>query len=198
MTYRKKRFNLVEIVLAIGVVAIGVAGVMALLPPSLNANRDSVADTLAGEAATKMAAYLEIIGQKNWDSSSITTLPYILEMPTAKPDSTRTFTAKNMTSILGLTTKFMNDSNVLEDTKLTKYYVTSGDQSTAVEVNLWREQITDFHLPQNASGKTNIDNNYMVRVYMEISWPTHKTANRNIRYYVMELANPEKIAGDTP
>ena len=52
------RFNMVEIVLAIGVVAIGVTGVMALLPPSLNANRDVAADAFAEEAMSKMVALI--------------------------------------------------------------------------------------------------------------------------------------------
>ncbi len=49
-------FNMVEIVLAIGVVAIGVTGVMALLPPALNANRDVAADAFVAEAASKVSA----------------------------------------------------------------------------------------------------------------------------------------------
>ena len=54
MMNRKKhlsKFNLVEIVLAIGVVALGMAAVLALLPPALNANRASQGDANTTEIA---------------------------------------------------------------------------------------------------------------------------------------------------
>ena len=60
---RKKhlfRFNLIEIILAMGVVAIGMTAVMALLPPALNANRDATGDAVAVEAASQMIAYIDI------------------------------------------------------------------------------------------------------------------------------------------
>ena len=53
------RFNMVEIVLAIGVVAFGITGVMALLPPALNANRDTVNDVFVDEAISKMRLLFE-------------------------------------------------------------------------------------------------------------------------------------------
>ena len=68
------RFNMVEIVLAIGVVAIGVTGVMALLPPSLNANRDVAADAFVEEAASKVSALLNLKYIPEWKNG--TDLPF--------------------------------------------------------------------------------------------------------------------------
>ena len=47
-------FNMVEIVLAIGVVAFGITGVMALLPPALNAMKNVNYDGFMDEAASKI------------------------------------------------------------------------------------------------------------------------------------------------
>ena len=58
------RFNLIEIVLAIGVVAIGMTAVLALLPPALNANRDSLGDSHAAEIASNMVAYIDKVIQE--------------------------------------------------------------------------------------------------------------------------------------
>ena len=63
---RKKhlsRFNLVEIVLAIGVVALGMTAVLALLPPALNANRASQGDANTTEIASNMITYIDAVVQ---------------------------------------------------------------------------------------------------------------------------------------
>ena len=67
MMNRKKhlsKFNLVEIVLAIGVVALGMAAVLALLPPALNANRASQGDANTTEIASNMVTYIDSIVQE--------------------------------------------------------------------------------------------------------------------------------------
>ena len=55
------RFNLVEIILAMGVIALGMTAVMALLPPALNANRDAMGDAVAEEVASKMVTYMDFV-----------------------------------------------------------------------------------------------------------------------------------------
>ena len=62
------RFNMVEIVLAIGVVAFGITGVMALLPPALNANRDTVNDVFVDEAISKMRLLFKTFFEPNFDT----------------------------------------------------------------------------------------------------------------------------------
>ena len=57
------RFNLVEIILAMGVVALGMTAVLALLSPALNANRDSLGESVAAEAAANMVTYIDRISQ---------------------------------------------------------------------------------------------------------------------------------------
>ena len=57
------RFNLIEIVLAMGVVALGMTAVLALLPPALNANVDSQGDVNAAEIASNMITYIDKVAQ---------------------------------------------------------------------------------------------------------------------------------------
>ena len=52
-------FNMVEITLALGVVAIGVLSVLALFPVGANASRDAIASTYAAEAADELLHLLE-------------------------------------------------------------------------------------------------------------------------------------------
>lgn len=53
------RFNLVEIALALVILAIGLSSVMVLFPVGLNASRSSVADNNLGDVAERVAAYLQ-------------------------------------------------------------------------------------------------------------------------------------------
>ena len=57
------RFNLIEIILAMGVVALGMTAVLALLSPALNANRGSLGETVAAEAAANMITYIDRVNQ---------------------------------------------------------------------------------------------------------------------------------------
>lgn len=55
----KWTFNMIELALALGVVAIGIAGIMVLFPIGLNASRDSMAETYAAESADQILHYLQ-------------------------------------------------------------------------------------------------------------------------------------------
>ena len=49
-----RRYNLVEVILALGVVAIGVVSIMALFPIGANASRDASLETYAANVADEM------------------------------------------------------------------------------------------------------------------------------------------------
>ncbi len=64
--YIKKPFNIVEIVLAIGVIGIGLASVMALFPVGSNAMRDAMATGYSANMADQMLHQLEQVARNNW------------------------------------------------------------------------------------------------------------------------------------
>jgi type II secretory pathway pseudopilin PulG len=63
---RTQRFNLVEIVIALGIVAIGVTAVMGFLPMGLNASRDAIADNYAADSGDQLLHYLSSTIQEDW------------------------------------------------------------------------------------------------------------------------------------
>lgn len=63
---RTQRFNLVEIVIALGIVAIGVTAVMGFLPMGLNASRDAIADNYAADSSDQLLHYLSSTIQEDW------------------------------------------------------------------------------------------------------------------------------------
>lgn len=79
-------FSMLEVVLALAVVAFGIVSVLALLPASMKASRESVADTHSSRVGehliTMLATALEGAASATaWNSA-------ILALPTAKPGST--------------------------------------------------------------------------------------------------------------
>lgn len=83
---RRSAFSLIEVVLALAVIAFGVVSVLALLPASLKSNRDSVADTHSAQTGEHLvetlAAAMEIA------TSADTWAATALVLPTAKPGVT--------------------------------------------------------------------------------------------------------------
>ena len=53
------RFNMVEVALALVILAIGLSSVLVLFPVGLRASRNSIADNSVGDVAERMAAYLQ-------------------------------------------------------------------------------------------------------------------------------------------
>ncbi len=158
-------FNMVEIVLAIGVVAFGITGVMALLPPALNANRDVAQDTFVDEALSKSL-------------SALTNLPWSdvkgLEAatpPTENDDysnSTNTDAANKL--VEGC---FIQRNNLL--------YFTTPDNIQTLHAIMWGEPITlNGSVSSHAQG---------TRIYMLYSWPTttQKLKNRQQRLVIHDI-----------
>jgi len=59
-------FNLVEITLALGIVAVGVIAILALFPVGANASRDAIAETYAAEAADELLHLIENQVRQDW------------------------------------------------------------------------------------------------------------------------------------
>ena len=67
------RFNMVEVALALVVLAIGLSSVMVLFPVGVKASQSSVAENSLGDIAERVAAYLQskCTSSKMWDSKGV-------------------------------------------------------------------------------------------------------------------------------
>ncbi len=63
------KFNLVEIALAIAIVAIGISSIMAIFPVGINATNDAVADNNIPDVAEYVLSYLEASTIAGWRDS---------------------------------------------------------------------------------------------------------------------------------
>ena len=57
---KKRFFNMIEVMLALAVSAIGITAIMGIIPLGLKANRDAMADTFAADIANSYFAILSL------------------------------------------------------------------------------------------------------------------------------------------
>lgn len=180
------RFNMVEIVLAIGVVAFGITGVMALLPPALNANRDTVNDVFVDEAISKMRLLFETFFEPNFDTC-ISAGNYIAEKADGEITDTEVANFQSTYSPATMETKkLFSDTNLHNLFRIFRdgnvYYLNSvdGDTASAVHVLLHKEKIPGETVGAG-TGQISFSEGFGegYRIYMTFSWPV--TASWNAR-----------------
>ena len=197
MMNRKKhlsRFNLVEIVLAIGVVALGMTAVLALLPPALNANRDSQGDSHAAEIASNMVAYIDkTILECAKDTSEFNTSD-------TNPNDDETqfvgqLSAKFGTSpgaclevTSGSCLEAPFDRLKRDNDKMVYSDADSPDEAPAIaNVAVWYKKADDLYNPPGSSPE---EKRAVYRFYIKISWPAEAPVQE--RTFIHEVLRPVK------
>ena len=66
---KKKFFNMIEVLLALGVTAVGIMGILAVIPMTLNANRDAAADNLIADIANTKFAEISFDVKKDFNAN---------------------------------------------------------------------------------------------------------------------------------
>ena len=183
---RKNRlyYNLVEITLAMAVVGIGIAGIMALFVPALEASKEAIAEDYSSQVAGMLLAYIERQKKANWDGG----FP-----PSAKP----VFPDPLSYDSNGLpdTSSWDSDSEKKVSSQLYNLgggvfclKIGNGSQFCAF-ARAWADNIA----VKDSKGTTIInDDGNFVKITVEIQWPaTVPEAGRQKRYYILELGKPQ-------
>ena len=168
-------FNMVEIVLAIGVVAFGITGVMALLPPALNANRDTVNDVFVDEAISKMRLLFKTFFEPNFNSY-VKNGNYMKSGSFSESDVNNfpaTYSPATMeTKKLFSNTDLHNLFRIFRDGNV--YYLNSdnGETASAVHVLLYKQDLPIENVGLGASTLTYSSGKLEgYRISMIFSWP---------------------------
>ena len=175
---KKKFFNMIEVLLALGVTAVGIMGILAVIPMTLNANRDAAADSYITDVVN--TKFTEIAGAVRGNPSNY--------FGPGKTDATKPGDAPSR--ILGPADAVPSGKNGVEVESGMQgiYYFYVGSEGQMPDFNghlrVWSQYPTD--LANNA----NADND-LIRFYVEASWPADKDyAERKKRLYVREFHNP--------
>lgn len=191
----KRCFNLVELVLAIGVAAIGITSILGLLPVALHSTSESVGNTLSADAINIILTSIERNLKEDFDV--VYEFP---EYPTSRVRYNEYDNDDPETSAREIPSDSSNGSFYVDDTnfgngKLKIYFgPVGGAADFAAEVRIWRDetpsipsttQVTTY--PANVNKPTlttparNGTHNSFVRLFIEISWPLSRPYSLHAR-----------------
>jgi len=166
---RKSMFNLIEITMAIAVVGIGIAAIMALFPPAIEANRIANTENFIGGIVETLQSFTENYVRQNW--SKITDFPDTEKTPTKETAFPPTWTA--VTGFPGLYE--VDKSNGI-------YGIKSDDNTICMHLRIWRGAHPDI------ANTTLATSSNSAKLFIELSWPVILPhADREKRFYVFEL-----------
>ncbi|MDT8392153.1 MAG: prepilin-type N-terminal cleavage/methylation domain-containing protein [Lentisphaeria bacterium] len=178
----KHAFNLIEISIALGVIAVGIVAVVGAFPLAANKTRDAMAETYAAQAAADMLALIEYQGRQNWpvyfEGSTV--------LPAAKPSGG---TARG--GVIADTNGTIYGTATPGAYHIIRYTDANGNGTFDIgeivdfeaEMLVWRSLVSE-------DWKTsNFPYSEAVRLNVEISWPVAVPyANRQKAYYTTELS----------
>lgn len=181
---KKKFFNMIEVLLALGVTAVGIMGILAVIPMTLNANRDAAADSYINDVVN--TKFTEIAGAVRGNPGTY----FGTGKTTGDGGSAPAVDNDALVKING-------PDDVIEDGKggidiVTGtngiYYFQLGNVGQVPDfsghLRVWYEYPTD--LENNANAEYDL-----IRFYVEASWPASKPYDeRKKRIYIREYYNP--------
>lgn len=193
MKMERLAFNLIEITLAIAVVGIGVAGIMALFVPALNASKDSLADTYTADVVNTFVTYVRGELTCNWASDKFTTrsaedIKGEMENPEGHPLTNDSPNNWNLDNPLIPNTGIYSSGNK-------SIFRIKVDPDFTAHMRIWYEDLNDSaknpkQFNNNGAPKSLTKGDGIVRFYFELSWPaTIPYAARKKNLYVTEFYN---------
>ena len=191
-----KCFTLIEVTMAIAVVAIGLVGVLALFPVGFQASRNAIGDYYSSQMADSML-HIIAIQAKTYVDSDHNKIPetdgwsdYVIGstiIPDLPPD----------TSSVSKGTSFFNGSGtdplgIYNGDKTGTFYmeILSGDVvDFSAAIGVWKEPVT-FDSSGGGTNNATIPEEVAKRLMLEISWPlTAPYDKREKRYYTLDIFN---------
>ncbi|MBO4631444.1 MAG: type II secretion system protein [Lentisphaeria bacterium] len=171
----KSGFNLIEVTMAIAIVGIGIAGVMALFPPAIEANKTANNQNYIGMVASSFLGYLEnqILSDFSNFQSGGSFASFTSNPQPAETLWTGTKTSLSSQGFPGLYS-ISGHNNV--------FAVESADGTVNALIAVWQSG-------NNAiDGFTASDADKVRRVYVEASWPAVLPyANREKKLYIYDV-----------
>ena len=171
----KQFFNMIEVTLAIGILAMGATAVLVLFPLGMERNKDSIGENYCADAAGDIIAYIESKGISNWN--------YVLAIPIVKKDirgSSRYKKDFEFGNLLAGTIYEADDvdteNNPIDDGIYGINFTTGNEVSDFMgEIQMWRSSVSS---------------DIAISLNIEISWPvTMRYDIRNKNSYYVELYN---------
>ncbi len=187
-------FTMVEILLALGVCAIGVCSVMVLFPVGATASRDASLETYSANAADQLLHYLKYQitnSQANWEANIAGASPLIPDDQPADPGTLVLADVASWTALpLDLGNNIFAHSTagiyqLINDRKDPPAVESTDSLDARVLLYLWRDQV-------EISDSDSVPYDTAVRLLLEATWPAELPyAKRQKGIFVLEIFKPE-------
>ena len=188
---KKQFFNLIEVTMAIAVVGIGIAGVMAMLPPAIEANKSADYNNYTGDVVSTLASYMETELRRNW-STALSSIPSskpsttALQFTPADDDTSKEETDRRWKTIPGLNGIYKIHATAADSHTSGVFGVKSMDESVRANILVWRDGASPELKYHGSSEQTVTPTG--VRVMFELSYPAGLPyAQRTIKQFVYEF-----------
>ena len=188
---KKQFFNLIEVTMAIAVVGIGIAGVMAMLPPAIEANKSADYNNYTGDVVSTLASYMETELRRNW-STALNSIPVskpptpALQFTPADDDSSKEETDRRWKTIPGLNGIYKIHETDTGPHISGVFGVKSMDESVRANILVWLDGASPELKYHGSSEQTVTPTG--ARVVFELSYPAGLPyAQRTIKQFVYEF-----------
>lgn len=214
MKYAIKRhyFNMIEVALALAIIAIGLSSILVLFPVGLNANKSSIANNNLADVAEYMIGYLRAYTIANWNLDGSNSFIDKTNLSTTKPtgEFDKTIPADNDWISFGNTQDGVTRLKQLENNKavylyqqISQFEDADGNKIDVPDfsaiIKIWLDDNYEFYVysPANKTYKKASDietkanlKKYIIALCMEISWPAEvPEANREKKIFRFEIFN---------
>ena len=185
---------MIEVTLAIGILAMGATAVLTLFPLGIDRNKASIGETYSTEAATSMLSYIEsttnidngtwkqFFGEPGVEPFFPTDKQAVVD--TSRLDNGFVFVGSEISANL----YDVDDDGMTKANGVYGLKVQTGDVTDFTgEALLWQTKLGDVQI---SDADIFIDTDIAVRVNLEISWPvTMQYRFRKKNYYTLDLFN---------
>ena len=178
-------FNLIEIALAIAIIAVGMSSVLVLFPAGLNAVNSASADSCAPDAVQYLAGYLESRIRNEWNSSgapgTTRSSNTISHLPTSKPGA-----AESWGAAVSGTPIYTSSTNGLFKYEQTHMVDGEAVVDFAAAARVWKTDTNHIAVPGQANPVPMGTGS--VTVFIEVSYPLEKPyEERETQIYRLDL-----------
>ena len=197
----RRAFNMIEVVLGMGLIAFGMISTLGLFPVGLTANRDSIAESYAADSADQFLHYFAV-RLKMSDNDYENWTQFGLSLPDAKPGSSEPTAWTEWIS--DDTTTFWYGGSANEFYKVEQKAAGASAPDFSAVYRVWYEQVRYSYWNDGTvtcscddSGtehwhETSADTSQAMAVNIEVSWPAHLSyANRQKAFYQLEVYKPD-------
>lgn len=196
---KPNNFTMIELMLALGVCAIGICSIMVLFPIGANANRDAAMETYAANAADQLLHYLQyqLTTDADWNLVYSESAEIKSEIP-EEPEGGYSLQVLNDLAADDEDKKWSNLSgNIYKNKDKPQVFQVishrSGDSKVDVEridfraiLFVWKKQIT--------VNRIEIPENIGVQLNVQVTWPAELPyAARQKALYCLKVFNPNYL-----